>query len=120
MTGRISCCIPGCRRSFKREESDLPETELICGRCWRMADIKLRERSKRARARLRKIDRLGMRKAILARGLERLNRAFDLAMRLEQKTWEAVKQDATIKAAFGIENAPRRKPRVETETEAGR
>lgn len=120
MTGRIRCCIPGCGRSFRREACYVEETELICGRHWRMADVKLRERSKRARARVRKIDRLGMRKAIVARGLERLNRAFDLAMSLEQKTWEAVKEDATIKAAFGIENAPRRKPRSETASEAAK
>ena len=110
MSKRIACCIPGCRRTFCREEGDVDETELICGRHWRTADVKLRAKNKRARARLRKIGRLGIRKAILARGLLRLNRVLDLAMRLERVTWEAVKQDVTIKAVLGAEDAPRRKP----------
>ena len=41
---RISCCITGCRRTFKRSPDDPPETRSICGRHWRMGPKPVRER----------------------------------------------------------------------------
>lgn len=114
MTGdRIGCCIPGCRRTFKRGADDDEHSEIICGRHWRTGDTKLREQHKRLRKRLRKIQRLAMRHAIRARGDARLDRVWAMVARACGKAWVAVKEDVTIKAAFGIENAPKRRPRHE-------
>lgn len=109
---RIDCCIAGCRRTFPRERHS--ETyEIICGRHWRMADTRLRDRHKALRKRCRKITRLLTRKAIHAsRTAEDIDVMSDRFERLEQAAWNAIKEDVTIKAAFGAEDAPRRKPRA--------
>lgn len=51
---RIGCCIGGCRRSWKDDGS---YAEIICGRHWKMASSLLRNRSKRLRAAIRKLER---------------------------------------------------------------
>ena len=38
---RINCCIPGCRRGTTTFE---PGTTMICGKCWRRAPKRLRDR----------------------------------------------------------------------------
>ena len=38
--GRIACAIPFCRRTAPAEK--FPDDEIICGKCWRMADPALR------------------------------------------------------------------------------
>ena len=110
-TDRIVCCIPGCRRTFKREPDDHEDAETMCGRHWRMADTKLRERHKRLRKRVRKVGRLAQRHAIRARGEWRIELVWGMVARACNAVWDKIKEAVTIKAAFGIENAPRRKPR---------
>ena len=109
---RIPCCIDGCGRTFPLRPEDDPEAAIICGRHWRMADKRLRERAKRLRARLRKLERLWRRHAIRARGEARMERAWNRTAKAFCAAWEIARQDAAIKAAFGVEDAPRRRPRA--------
>lgn len=45
MTGdRVSCCITGCGRTFKREAPAGVAELVICGRHWRMAPLSWRRR----------------------------------------------------------------------------
>lgn len=108
MTDRIACCIPACRRTFKAEAAG-DAREIMCGRHWRMADQRLRERHKRMRKRDRKIGRLLQRKVIQQRRQGRLRPLFALFVRLENSAWEAIKTDVMIKAAMGAEDAPGRR-----------
>lgn len=74
---RIRCVIPFCKRTAPRER--VPEGhEIICGKCWRRADPKLRKLQRRARRRWDKtkserdavrIDRLWAK--IIAQAIER-------------------------------------------------
>lgn len=105
---RIRCCIVGCGRTFKRQPDDHENVQLMCGRHWRMADTKLRDRNKLARKRLRKIERLALRAAIQNKGIHRIYRAWHRAAAVCNSTWEAVREDSQIKAVFGAEDAPRR------------
>jgi hypothetical protein len=52
-TDRIACCVPGCRRTYKRDGT---ASEIICGKHWRLADKSLRRRSLRIRNLGRKLD----------------------------------------------------------------
>ena len=54
MSDHIPCLVPGCRRTARRLASDDSDTEIICGKHWRLAD-------KRARLLLGKIVRKGRR-----------------------------------------------------------
>jgi hypothetical protein len=109
-TNRISCCIPGCRRTFKCD-ADSHETETMCGRHWRMADQHLRDQHKRLMKRHRKVKRLAQRKAILARGEDRIDRVWSAVAKACNSVWSRIQEDVTIKAALGAEDAPKRKPR---------
>lgn len=51
MTGRLSCCVPGCGRTFRIERS---ETEVMCGKHWRQADRRLRLLITKVRRRARR------------------------------------------------------------------
>jgi hypothetical protein len=104
MTDRVPCCIPSCRRSF-REDRVRGSSELICGKCWRTIDKRLRERHKLIRKRMRQIERLLSRKVIQARFTRRdtLDASEERFHRLAARAWDACKMDATIKAMFGVE-----------------
>lgn len=113
MPGRIPCCIPGCRRTFKREPDDAEEVRVICGRHWRMADTRLRNRHKQLLRRYRKLDRMWARRHL---AIERSGKYVKLCATMHRATmqchtaWERVREDVTIKAALRAEDAPRRKP----------
>ena len=106
---RISCCIEGCRRTRKRESTDADDVRTICGKHWRMGDLKLRDRHKRAMRRIRRIKRLVQRHAIRARGEARIDRVWERAVWACHGAWESVREDVAIKAALGAEDAPRRR-----------
>lgn len=55
MKDRIPCLNPRCRRTFKREHDD--ETA-VCGKCWKLLPVTVRDRYKQLRRRSRVIDRL--------------------------------------------------------------
>jgi hypothetical protein len=45
---RILCCVLGCRRTAPRKK--FPDAaEIICGKCWRQTDKRLRRRYQRLR-----------------------------------------------------------------------
>lgn len=44
---RVRCCVPGCRRTFKRRNPDSWDETVMCGRHWRLAPKRLRRRSTR-------------------------------------------------------------------------
>ncbi len=105
MTDRIACCIPECRRSFKRKGDEPGNYEIMCGRCWRTTDPRLRARYKALRARERLVLRLMRLKAIRNKRsfgiqVEALHALFDRAC---ARNWAALKEDATIKSALGVE-----------------
>jgi hypothetical protein len=107
---RISCCIPGCRRTFKAE--DCGDGDVMCGKHWRMGDQRLRDRVTRLGRIDRRIERLARRKAIRDCRDERdWQRLSDLFMRRSIRAWELLRVDVEAKAALGAEDAPRRKPR---------
>jgi hypothetical protein len=105
---RIGCCIPGCRRTYPKQ-ADVDDYQVMCGRHWRTIDLPLRERHKQMKKRSRRIDRLLMRKTILARrqvrGVDKLERIFLTAM---ARAWSGCVIDATIKAAFDVEPTRRK------------
>lgn len=51
MVGRLRCCVPGCGRTFKVDDSD----EVICGKHWRLADLKLRRLVTKVRRRAKRV-----------------------------------------------------------------
>ena len=51
---RIGCVVPGCRRTFKDEGQ---HAEVMCGKHWRMAPIRLRNRNKKLHAAYRSAHR---------------------------------------------------------------
>lgn len=58
---RLACCIPHCRRTFRQDKRETPWPEgsiIMCGKHWRTAPADLRERDRRLRRMLRKIERL--------------------------------------------------------------
>lgn len=107
-SGRVSCCIPGCGRSWKQSPDDHEDAETMCRRHWKMGDLALRERHRHLIRRLRKIERLARRHAIRARGEARLDRAWSAVGAACNRLWALIREDVTIKAAFGVEAAPRR------------
>jgi hypothetical protein len=116
MTDRLSCCIPGCRRTFKREPSYTDDTIVMCGRHWRMGDLRMRDRHKQLRKRIRWIERqwLKRNKVIEQSGrYVKYNHMLHRAYMAAHHLWHRVREDVTIKAAFGAEDAPRRRPRVD-------
>lgn len=118
MTDRIGCCIPGCRRTFKREDRD-EGAVIMCGRHWRMGDDRMRKRHKQLRKRVRWFERKWARRknAIEAapKVWAKFHQAWERACAADHTLWHRVEEDVRIKAAFGVEDAPRRKPRVDAQ-----
>ncbi|MCW2195075.1 hypothetical protein AB7M45_007848 [Bradyrhizobium elkanii] len=117
MTDRIRCCIPGCGRTFKREASEDAEgVSIMCGRHWRMGDLAMRNRHKQLRARARWFQRrYDKRGNAIERSAKRAKffSAWQRTWTAANVLWHRIKDDVTIKAAFGAEDAPRRRPKVE-------
>lgn len=116
MTDRIGCCIPGCGRTFKREAGDAEDVLIMCGRHWRMGDVAMRNRHKQLRARARWFDRrYGKRGNAIERSPKRAKffSAWQRTCTACSVLWHRIKDDVAIKAAFGAEDAPRRRPKVE-------
>ncbi|WP_050400415.1 hypothetical protein [Bradyrhizobium embrapense] len=112
MTERIRCCIPGCGRTFKREAGDAEGVKIMCGRHWRMGDQAMRDRHKQLRKRARWFERRWERRQnAIARSpkLQKFGNAWDRAAAACNALWERIQADVTIKAAFGAEDAPRRR-----------
>ena len=99
---RIACCISGCRRTFKRADGD--EAALMCRRHWRTVDPKLRERHKQILRRDRKLDRLHKTGKYDGRILQWAYLATVFSKQVN-RAWSRCVDDATIKAAFGVETA---------------
>lgn len=55
MTERLRCCVPFCRRTFKREPGDSDDVEIICGIHWRLSPKSWRRRITMLRRRRRKL-----------------------------------------------------------------
>jgi hypothetical protein len=117
MTVRIRCCIPGCGRTFKREAGESETVVVMCGRHWRMGDERARNRHKQLRKRVRWFERKWSRRQ---NAIERapkvwakFHRTWEKACLASHEVWERIREDVTIKVAFGAEDAPRRRPRVE-------
>jgi hypothetical protein len=118
-SARVRCCVPGCRRSYRADRCS-GVTEIVCGRCFKLADKKLRDRWSQLRRRERAVDRLfnrmpSLRPQLLTpsrrgRGFYRsadfLEAIFNRAL---NKASAAVIADAQIKLALGADGAPRRK-----------
>jgi hypothetical protein len=111
MTDRIPCCITGCGRTFKREAGDSDDVIIMCGRHWRMGDERLRKRHKELRRRVRWFARKVRYGHKIAKR-PRFKETYDRAAWAAHRAWHRVKEDVEIKAAFGAENAPRRRPRA--------
>lgn len=114
MTDRIGCCIPGCGRTFKREAFDAPDVTVMCGKHWRMGDQTLRDRHKRLRKRSRWFQRKWKfrQSAIEKAGrADKFHATWYRADMASHEVWHRVREDVTIKAALGAEDAPRRRPR---------
>ena len=112
MSDRLSCWIEGCRRTFKRSSDDRPDVVVMCGRHWRMGDLKMRERHKQLRKRLRCIRRQWDRrnKVIDASGrYVKYNHMLQRAWMACHVLWHRIEEDVQIKAAFGAEDTPRRR-----------
>jgi len=110
MSDRISCCISGCRRTFKRDGDEAGE--IMCGRHWRMSDERLRRRHKQLRRRFRWFQRRWDRRqhAIIRAGREpKFDDAWQRTWAAEHAVWLRIREDVTIKAALGAEDAPRRR-----------
>ena len=80
MTGRLRCSVPGCGRTFKVEEG---VDEVVCGKHWRLADLRLRRLVTKVRRKARK---LGWSDALL---------------RLDHKLWNRGREQA-IERAMGL------------------
>lgn len=116
--GRVPCCVPGCRRSF-RADTCKPGVSYICARCFKLADARARRRYHQIKRRARMIGKLTSRRALdalfdRARALGR-NRVVshhihDRRLRAAMaRAWDRIVADAEIKLAMGVEGAPRRR-----------
>lgn len=116
--GRIRCCVPGCRRSFRADRCN-GATEIVCGRCFRLADKRLRDRWAQLRRRERKTDHFfqriaagrwranpSRRRRTFAASAEYLEAVFNRALNAASA---AVIRDAEIKLALGADGAPKRR-----------
>lgn len=89
----------------------------MCGRHWRMGDERMRKRHKQLRKRVRWFERKWrIRRNAIERAPKvwaKFHRAWDKACEVDHRMWHRIKEDVTIKVAFGAEDAPRRRPKVE-------
>lgn len=89
MAERIRCCVPYCRRTFKRSADHDDETETMCGKHYRLADPLLR--AKRSTINRRR-----------TAALNRMNWPLvDRLTRISNFMWRKIKRQA-IERALGI------------------
>jgi hypothetical protein len=115
VTDRIGCCIPGCGRTYKRQTEDVGEQIIMCRRHWNMGDALLRSREKHLRKRVRWFKRRWDRRHIAidrSAKADKFYNTWQQASDAAHAAWHRVREDVEIKAAFGAEDAPRRRPRV--------
>jgi hypothetical protein len=105
MTDRVHCCVPECRRSFRARPDDGPGDEVMCGRCWRTADFRLRARYRELHRRSRKVFRLMRIKTIKSKPVfeVQVDRLYILFVRAHKKVWTAIKEDVAMKSALRVE-----------------
>lgn len=109
VAARQRCAIPGCGRSYPYDDR---YSETICGRHWKMGDLKPRAEYKRQRVRFRKVERLLTRRAretnrrgVLATDITFQRRGMTLLHLLGNKidaAWKEVREDVAIKVAMGL------------------
>lgn len=106
---RVHCCIPECRRSFKKtvddETADHAHNEIMCGRCYRTAEPHLVEHHKRVHRRMRRATRLLRLKSVqskkeLSFQIEHLDELFRRAC---ARSWAAIKTDVEMKSNMRLE-----------------
>lgn len=97
---RLGCCVPYCRRTFKRDGA----REIICGKHWRAVPQAMKARRRQLLRRARKVERLLMRPAIIHRGRVTWIKGGprdQIAQALWDRCWQQCKA-AAIEAAGGI------------------
>jgi hypothetical protein len=93
---RISCCILGCGRTFKRSALDEEHDEILCGKHYRV-DPELIHQLKRVRARLRRADRLFtkiLRGPTSQETVAQMERIWDRLETQDRGLWRAIKERA--------------------------
>jgi hypothetical protein len=91
--GRIPCINPTCRRTAARDRDDDPETEIICGKCFRALPVALRGRYKQLSQREKRLLRLADRAVTKGEiGPDRVNRIARLIETARAQNWGAVRQ----------------------------
>lgn len=107
MIGRVPCCIPECRRSFKVSVAALEHEhdEFMCGRCYRTAEPGLVARHRLIHKRWRRAARLLRVKDIhskprFEKQMIRLDRRFREAC---ARSWRAIRDDVMMKSAMMVE-----------------
>lgn len=105
MTERIHCCVPECRRSFRRSDVDDVHAEVMCGRCYRTVDRRLLERHKVLQRRAHKVEKLARMKLISRKASFwiQIDSLTGLFRRSFAKSWAAIKEDAFMKSALRVE-----------------
>lgn len=104
MSDRIRCIVPECRRTAPKTR--YPDCDqIICGRCWRTTEPKLRARYKQIGARFKRIDRLVTFKVIQQKPtLElQLTSIRLLHNALNDRMWRALCEDAQMKSRLRVE-----------------
>lgn len=96
--GRISCCISGCRRTFKIAPTDEDDTEVMCAKHYRCDRVAV-DRYKRLRAQVRKWHRICMKHAGPSTvgeriRFERMERIWGRWVRLCLAQWATIKAEA--------------------------
>jgi hypothetical protein len=105
--GRVPCCVPECRRSFKASVAALEHDhdEVMCGRCYRTVEARLIARHKTIHRRWRRAGKLLSVKAIASKpGIVQQYRRLDGLFRWAcAQSWAAIKEDAVMKSALRVE-----------------
>lgn len=89
MTERIKCLTVSCRRTAPPGDGD---SEIICGKCWRLLPKELRGRYKSLRARQRRLERkIDRRVANGTISADRISAIADTLERQIDTNWHAIR-----------------------------
>lgn len=94
VTVRLSCCIPHCRRTFRNDKNGTPWPKgsiIMCGKHWRTAPAELRQRDRKLRRLLRKVERLV--------DVKKGRRLWRVVARWHNQNWHRARQIITERAA---------------------
>ena len=90
--GRIPCVNPRCRRTAPADRHE-PDSEIVCGKCWRLLPKRLTTRYralvKREKRLLRLVEKAIARRRIDAGRLERLHHAIGM---LRRHNWSEIRR----------------------------